>query len=150
MKERIKLVMENEGLTPAKFADRLGINRAVISHILNGRNNPSLDVVTKILSEMDYINPDWLLGGKGEMYKQGVARGSVAGGNLDLFSQSSVNEERETEKTENARETEVKHVPEVPKTVENKPIELPKIADRKVSQIIVYYSDSTFEVFKGA
>ncbi len=47
MKDRIKLIMEKENLTPAKFADKLQINRAIISHILNGRNNPSLDVVTK-------------------------------------------------------------------------------------------------------
>ena len=39
MKDRIRLIMEKENLTPAKFADMLGINRAVISHILNGRNN---------------------------------------------------------------------------------------------------------------
>jgi transcriptional regulator with XRE-family HTH domain len=63
--------MEHENLTPAKFADKLQISRAVISHILNGRNNPSLDVVTKILTQMDYINPEWLLTGKGSMYKNG-------------------------------------------------------------------------------
>ena len=57
MKDRIRLIMEKENLTPAKFADRLEINRAVISHILNGRNNPSLDVVTKILELMDFIKP---------------------------------------------------------------------------------------------
>jgi transcriptional regulator with XRE-family HTH domain len=61
MRERIRQIMEHENLTPAKFADKLQISRAVISHILNGRNNPSLDVVTKILTQMDYINPEWLL-----------------------------------------------------------------------------------------
>ena len=73
MKDRIKEIMDNENLTPAKFADQLQINRAVVSHILNGRNNPSLDVVTKILSEMNYINSDWLLSGTGSMYKDGYA-----------------------------------------------------------------------------
>ena len=73
MKDRIKEIMDNEDLTPAKFADRLQINRAVISHILNGRNNPSLDVVLKILSEMDYINSEWLLNGIGLMYKDGYS-----------------------------------------------------------------------------
>ena len=63
MKDRIKKIMDNENLTPAKFADKLQINRAVVSHILTGRNNPSLDVVTKILSEMNYLNSDWLLNG---------------------------------------------------------------------------------------
>ena len=71
MKDRIKQIMDKANLTPAKFADQLQINRAVVSHILNGRNNPSLDVVTKILSEMNYINSDWLLNGTGQMYKDG-------------------------------------------------------------------------------
>ena len=65
MKERIKEIMDNENLSPSKFADQLQINRAVISHILNGRNNPTLDVVTKILSEMNSINSDWFLNGTG-------------------------------------------------------------------------------------
>ena len=69
MRERIRQIMENENLTPAKFADKLQINRANISHILNGRNNPSLDVVARILSEMPYINSEWLINGTGEMYK---------------------------------------------------------------------------------
>lgn len=69
MKDRIKLIMDNEHLTPSAFADKLQLGRAVISHILNGRNNPSLDVVSRILSKMDYIDSDWLLTGNGKMYK---------------------------------------------------------------------------------
>ena len=77
MKDRIK-IMEIEHLSPAQFADRLQINRAVISHILNGRNNPSLDVVTKILGEMNYINPEWLLNGNGSIYKEGIDPDTIA------------------------------------------------------------------------
>lgn len=69
MRERIRQIMENENLTPAKFADKLQINRANISHILNGRNNPSLDVVARILSEMPYINSEWLINGTGRCIK---------------------------------------------------------------------------------
>ena len=69
MKDRIRLIMESEQLTPSAFADKLQLGRAVISHILNGRNNPSLDVVARILSNMNNINPDWLITGNGSMYK---------------------------------------------------------------------------------
>ena len=149
MKDRIKLVMENENLTPTQFADRLQINRAVISHILNGRNNPSLDVVTKILSEMDYINSDWLLNGKGEMYKQGAARGGVLPNNMDLFTQNVINEPHNTEKSEKSTETAVKQPLISHNATENKPIEIVKTVDKKVTQVIIYYSDNTFEVFRA-
>ncbi len=53
MKDRIKQIIDQEHLSPSSFADKLQLGRAVVSHILNGRNNPSLDVVTRILSKMD-------------------------------------------------------------------------------------------------
>ena len=46
---RITQIMEREGLTPSKFAEAIGIQRSAMSHILNGRNNVSLDVLIKIL-----------------------------------------------------------------------------------------------------
>ena len=47
MIERITQIMEREGLTPSKFAEAIGIQRSAMSHILNGRNNVSLDVLIK-------------------------------------------------------------------------------------------------------
>ena len=78
MKDRIKQIMETENMTPARFADTLQIGRAVISHILNGRNNPSLDVITRILSKMPEINSDWLLTGAGTMFKSDYKNSSEA------------------------------------------------------------------------
>jgi transcriptional regulator with XRE-family HTH domain len=147
MKDRIKLVMENENLTSAQFADRLQINRAVISHILNGRNNPSFDVIDKILRGM-HINYDWLVYGEGEMYKQGAHRSGSAPKSVDLFSQNDVNVYKDTGKTEKAQETAVKQPSNNEKVFENKAIEAIKTVDRKVAQIIIYYSDNTFEVFR--
>lgn len=150
MKDRIKQVMENENLTSAQFADKLQINRAVISHILNGRNNPSLDVVTKILSEMDYISSDWLLTGKGEMYKANVNDGGASLRNFDLFTQNTINEPRNPKKPEKPTETAVKHDIHVSNMLESKPVEIIKTVDKKVTQVIIYYSDNTFEVFGGS
>mgnify|MGYP001211840965 CR=1 FL=1 len=59
--------MECERMGQAQFASAIGIQRAAMSHIISGRNNPSLDVMTKILHRYPQINPDWLLLGKGEM-----------------------------------------------------------------------------------
>ena len=45
MKERIQQIMQREGLSPSRFAEEIGIQRSAMSHIISGRNNPSLDVV---------------------------------------------------------------------------------------------------------
>ncbi len=65
MIERIKKMMDKRGLTPSQFADEIGLKRSSLSHILSGRNNPSLDVVMKIKNRFDEISLDWLLFGKG-------------------------------------------------------------------------------------
>ncbi len=146
MKDRIKQIMENENLSPAKFADRLEINRAVISHILNGRNNPSLDVVTKILSEMDYINPEWLLNGKGSMYKEGIDVDSLPK-ERDLFNQDKINMSGESKNMENSKEIEVKQHPKTEQDSGSKSIGIINNPVKKINQIIIYYDDSTFETF---
>lgn len=148
MKDRIKLIMEKENLTPAKFADRLQINRAIISHILNGRNNPSLDVVMKILSEMNYINADWLIYGTGSMYKEGF-NGPVPSGEPDLFHQVATNTGEMSETLEKPRETMSKQIDNTSQLSENKYVNPVKNNDRKITQIIVYYNDNTFEIFGG-
>ncbi|HBG58225.1 MAG TPA: transcriptional regulator [Porphyromonadaceae bacterium] len=146
MKDRIKLIMEKENLTPAKFADRLQINRAVISHILNGRNNPSLDVVTKILDDMHYINPEWLLKGTGSMYKDGFDAGELPV-EPDLFRQGAINQSQEAAPVEKSPETALKPSVLMPESAEYKQLEPPKTESKKINQIIIYYSDNTFETF---
>ena len=49
MKERIQKIMQRESMTAGMFAEKIGISPASLSHILSGRNNPSLDVMMKIL-----------------------------------------------------------------------------------------------------
>jgi len=67
MYERLKSWMESEGLLPSKLADIIGVNRATISHILSGRNKPSIDFLEKLLSSYPNINANWLISGIGYM-----------------------------------------------------------------------------------
>ena len=67
MKTRIKALLEHKGLTSAKFADIIGVQRSSISHILSGRNNPSLDFIQKLMIKFPEIDNNWLLLGEGEM-----------------------------------------------------------------------------------
>ena len=59
--------MQKEEMTAAQFAEKIGLSPSSLSHILNGRNNPSLDVVMKIHKACNYVNLPWLIYGEGEM-----------------------------------------------------------------------------------
>jgi len=65
--ERVKEIMEDQDYSPSGFADTIDVPRPIISHILSGRNKPSLDVIQKILMRFPELNPWWLLSGKGNM-----------------------------------------------------------------------------------
>jgi plasmid maintenance system antidote protein VapI len=62
--------MEAEGLTNSKFASILGIQRSNVTHIIDGRNKPSLSFIEKLIAKFPYVNIEWLITGNGEMYKQ--------------------------------------------------------------------------------
>jgi transcriptional regulator with XRE-family HTH domain len=67
MLQRIKQIIEKEKLSPTQFASEIGVQRSALSHVLSGRNNPSLDFMMKIKTRYPDINLDWLLLGKGKM-----------------------------------------------------------------------------------
>lgn len=147
MRERIKEIMDKENLSAAKFADELDINRAVISHILNGRNNPSLDVVTKILSQKEYINAKWLLNGDGPMYKEGHDISNSLQKERDLFDVDEINRVDSEEQIKYGEEKELT-LPIIERNnIDTQQYKTTSAATRKIKQIIIYYSDNTFETF---
>ena len=56
-----------EGLKSSALADSIAVNRATISHILSGRNKPSIDFLEKLLNVYPNINANWLISGIGYM-----------------------------------------------------------------------------------
>ena len=86
MLDRIIKIMEYYKLTPSEFADTLEIDRSRLSHILNGRNKPSLEVVMKILENFPDISSEWLLFDKGDMFKKKIfSKDQLQTGELDLI-----------------------------------------------------------------
>lgn len=69
MKERILEFLRAENKSSAQLAEEIGVQPSGISHILSGRNNPSLDFVLKMLEKYKNLSTEWLLFGKGSMYK---------------------------------------------------------------------------------
>ena len=66
---RLKKVMQHHQLTASLFADKVGVQRSSISHILSGRNKPSLDFILKVTNVFNDVTMEWLLNGKGSFPK---------------------------------------------------------------------------------
>ncbi len=68
--ERLKIVMSFYGLTATALADSIEVQRSSISHLLSGRNKPSLDFVLKVLQKYPEVELYWLLNGRGSFPKE--------------------------------------------------------------------------------
>ena len=83
MKEKLRILMQNENLSASRLAEMLEIKPAGVSHILSGRNNPSFELICKIVNRFPQINPYWLLGDAEHMYNAaagGDGRSAVQNG----------------------------------------------------------------------
>lgn len=67
---RLKKILEHHQLTASIFADKIGVQRSSISHILSGRNKPSLDFILKVTNTFEDVDMYWLLNGKGTFPKE--------------------------------------------------------------------------------
>jgi len=67
--KRLQHLTEYYGLNAAVFADKIGVQRSSISHLMSGRNKPSLDFIMKILEVFPEVNLYWFLNGKGDFLK---------------------------------------------------------------------------------
>ena len=84
---RIKVLMEQHELNASSFAEMIGVQRSSISHVLSGRNKPSLEFLAKIEATFDEVSFEWLL--KGEENKSPVStpsptRSEISPGNEPL------------------------------------------------------------------
>ncbi len=107
MVERIQKIIQHKKLSASGFADAIGVPRSTISHILSGRNNPSLEFVLKVLDAYPDIRMEWLILGKGYMLH--AASGSLFPDEDDILLMPSP---KETKQPENARETDQQPQPE--------------------------------------
>jgi len=79
VKDRIIQFLGAEKISPAEFADKIGVQRSSMSHILNGRNYPSASFLQKMLQAYPALNPRWLMIGDGTMNSVLSASAPAAG-----------------------------------------------------------------------
>ncbi len=118
--KRLGKVIEFYGETASSFSEKISVQRSSISHILSGRNKPSLDFVLKILSVYPDVELYWLLNGKGN------------------FPSTTLSENKQIEKSETDNQASIIQNAETISTLNKKPIE----------RIVIFFKDGTFKNFE--
>ncbi len=132
MKDRIFQLLDEKQITLTAFADEIGVERSTMSHIKAGRSNPSLDVAQKILERYPEVSADWLISGRGAMYRQkNDSREPNLFDDFDVIASSTAqNTPTNTPK----------------KSQQSLPLlEKQPVRPRSAARIIVFYDDGTFE-----
>ncbi|MEO2129257.1 MAG: helix-turn-helix transcriptional regulator [Christiangramia sp.] len=126
---RLTKIMEFYELSAAAFADRIDVGRSSISHIISGRNKPSLEFVMKVVKSFPEVELYWLLNGKGSFPKS-----------------NSTTPKAEREKIVPTptvqvptKSNEAMNFQEVPKNSEK----------RTIQKIVIFYDDGTFDAFEN-
>ncbi len=141
MLTRIQKIMDEKQLSISAFADEIGVKRPTMTHTMTGRNNPSLDIISKILERYNEINADWLLFGKGSMYKNYTP---TQAGLFDQLENVKSNSEEDS-----ILKNEQEHSLKIPPVIfeEEKYSKKTNANEKKISKILIFFSDNTFETF---
>lgn len=173
--ERFTKILQYSGFSSSEFADEIDVQRSSISHILSGRNKPSLEFIVKIKNRFPEINWDWIILGNGEMLKNETSSTSennstenIESPDLftlidedyknEIFVQENIQKEiqRESDKSfpsprkENLSDSQrlevQENISEIQNAVNQNIIE--KSSESKIKRIVFFYENGKFETFE--
>lgn len=137
--KRLETIFEYYGLTASLFADKINVQRSSISHLLSGRNKPSLDFILKVLESFPEVELLWLLNGKGSFPKgeNGSEEKIAISSNEKIVQENNLFSQEIPASTTNVELSTAK-----PKIIsEDKSMH----SDSKIERIVVFYTDGTFK-----
>ena len=151
MVNRIKWTMDHFKLSASEFADKIGVQRSAVSHVLSGRNKPSLDFLIKIKKQYPTINLDWLVLGSGNPLSK---QDSDLFGNIQ--NDEGVDESFRQEKFDEGQGTLVKNTTDTNNrsgqlegNIENMLLkDQAKAGNKKLKRVILLYNDGSFQAFE--
>lgn len=153
MHARLQQFLSAENLSQSQFADSIGVARASISHILNGRNKPGFDFILNMSRHFPTLNIEWLITGKGRMYKDSAspsAQQKARQEDMTLFNEPEPDNSPAQAPDFGLFEREIpeNELPKPKAELEVKSSLSPIHKQRSISRIIVFYDDNTFEELK--
>lgn len=120
LKDRIATIIKVNQLNASSFAEAIGVQRSSLSHILNGRNKPSLDFIEKVLLNFPRVDAQWLITGEQNEVKSEpvISKGSVS-------------------------KTEKKTFDKI-----DKDKKVVSASNKEIERVVIFYVDGTFEAYE--
>ena len=137
---RLQEIIEYYDLTASSFADKIEVGRSSISHLLSGRNKPSLEFVMKIVKTFPEVELYWLLNGKGSFPK--VVNSPLP----EKTTSSSAKIDKHTAPNfEDDLFSQTTQVNQIGSTVSSSSSK----TNKKISRVIIFYEDGTFDAYEN-
>ena len=124
-RERIEALMKDLNLSARQFAAEIRVQPGTISNMMAGRNNPSLEVMKRIMERYETLNPEWLIAGRGIMWR------TVPGKEPGLFDHQAPDPQSKS-----------------PRAAQKEEPQTPAAPPKQIKNIVVYYTDGTYAEFK--
>lgn len=140
--KRLEIILDYYNLSASAFADKINVQRSSLSHLLSGRNKPSLDFIIKVIEVFPEVDLYWILNGKGtfpkseknfsiQSTKQEVTTDKI--NTSDLFSNDQTNSKQ----------------PFINNEIEKKSISLSINDAKTIERIVIFYTDGSFKNYQS-
>lgn len=144
--KRLEIILDYYNLSASAFADKINVQRSSLSHLLSGRNKPSLDFIIKVIEVFPEVDLYWILNGKGNFPKSEIVAQSV----LEIEKSTSSLPILENPNSElNLFSTVEKGIS--PTLSESNPVESIKTENNspeEIERIVVFFKNGTFKNYK--
>lgn len=152
--KRLEIILDHYGLTASSFADKIDVQRSSISHLLSGRNKPSLEFIMKIIHVFPEVDLYWILNGKGNFPKEETYY------DQSLFNDKIANEKKSNDHIENettlfpkndSHENTSVFENKNEKKINTEVLEHPTPTlnlESEIEQIVIFYKNGVFKVYK--
>ena len=147
--KRLEIILDYYSLNASSFADKIGVQRSSLSHLLSGRNKPSLDFILKILEVFPDVDLYWILNGKGNFPKNSQQSDNKEN-NVEQVVKQNIPAPSSSEIIPENLFSEIK-IPNPIPALETKKIENKNSAKEsdstEIDKIVIFYKNGTFKSY---
>ncbi|MBG6188574.1 helix-turn-helix domain-containing protein [Flavobacterium sp. CAN_S2] len=147
--KRLEIILDYYSLNASSFADKIGVQRSSLSHLLSGRNKPSLDFILKILEVFPDVDLYWILNGKGNFPKNSQ-QSVIKENNVEQVVKQNIPAPSSAEIIPENLFSEIK-IPNPIPALETKKIENQNSAKEsdstEIDKIVIFYKNGTFKSY---
>lgn len=148
--KRLEIILDYYSLNASSFADKIGVQRSSLSHLLSGRNKPSLDFILKIMEVFPEVDLYWMLNGKGIFPKSEIVNETYSVPPTPIIfkpveetkieKQSDLLSEKISIEKNQAKEISPNLI------IKSTPVSIQKI-DGEIDRIVIFYTNGTFKTY---